>query len=582
MIYPNKIWKNNKLYSSWRDNNLYSSLWLLSIFRSIILIFLSVYHGNTSFILELDLRRFSLFPFSVPIVIDFFSIIFRITVLTISSWVALFTTFYIYNEPTRARFIMILILFVAAINLLIFVPRILGIILGWDGLGIISFLLVIYYRSRESLAAGIITALRNRIGDRLFILFLGFNATVFSWHFSDCYLGLFALPILWLLVIGRITKRAQIPFAAWLPAAMAAPTPVSTLVHSSTLVTAGVYVLFRFRESLSGIPLCFLIISSIITLLMAGISATIERDLKKIVALSTLRQLGVILFALSNEIPNLCFFHLITHAFFKATIFLCVGTLIFAGGGVQDYRLSGTSWYKIPVATSWLITCCACLTGIPFTSGFLSKDLIVERCLWNDLSLLVVVYIFFSVILTAIYTARIVYTIAFAKSYNSVESINDHNYIYANTPITGIGLLALFSGTLIQNSTTYCSTYIFIPGTLKNLTLRVVILGLLLRIRIFAIFKKKYMSKNNFLSWFLKKIWFLTEVSGNPIRVYSLSRSIKLYRSIEKSWISIFWTKNLKNIISSTTAGIRKSQNHMLGKIFLLRILSFMVFTLIK
>nr|YP_010165804.1 NADH dehydrogenase subunit 5 [Dreissena rostriformis]QRV59738.1 NADH dehydrogenase subunit 5 [Dreissena rostriformis] len=564
------------------NSYLFSWAWLLAIISSITLVFFSLYQSSTCFLMELDFSSFSLFPFSVPVVIDLFSVIFSMTVLTISSWVALFSMFYMHNEPTGTRFIKILMLFVAAMNMLIFIPSMLGLMVGWDGLGVVSFLLVIYYSNSESLAAGMITALMNRIGDSLFILFLGFNATIFSWHFSDSFLGIFSLPILLAMVVGGMTKSAQIPFAAWLPAAMAAPTPVSTLVHSSTLVTAGVYVLLRFSESLNGLPLIFLMISSIMTLLMAGISATMESDLKKIVALSTLSQLGVMLFALSNQMPNMCFFHLITHAFFKATMFLCVGTLIFTSGGIQDYRLSGGCWYKMPVVSSWLIVCCMCLTGLPFTSGFLSKDVIVESCLWNDLSMLTVVYMFFSVVLTAIYSTRMIFTIAFAKSYNSVETINDQKQKYATIPITGMGMMALFSGWLIQNTSVSFNQYILIPGTLKSLTITSVVIGLMISLFIFIISQKKYIMNNNFFSWFFKKMWFLTEVSGNPVSVSFLSISLKMYRSIEKSWVSDFWNKNVKETLTFLNVGIRKSQNHMLGKIFLLSVLSFLLFILIK
>lgn len=144
------------------------------------------------------------------------------------------------------------------------------------------------------------------------------------------------------MLVARITKRAQVPFSAWLPAAIAAPTPVSTLVHSSTLVTAGIYVLFRFSDLFSEGILNYLVVcTSIITFTLSSIAAVVEVDLKKVVALSTLRQLGVILFGLSMQLPMVCFFHLITHAYFKSIIFLCVGVLIFVRGGTQDYRFIG-------------------------------------------------------------------------------------------------------------------------------------------------------------------------------------------------------------------------------------------------
>lgn len=140
-----------------------------------------------------------------------------------------------------------------------------------------------------------------------------------------------------------MTKRAQVPFSAWLPAAMAAPTPVSSLVHSSTLVTAGVYLIIRFYPSLRAHDyfFCFVFYFGVITCLMASFSAIYENDLKKVVALSTLSQLGVMFMALGLGFPMLAFFHLVTHALFKALLFVCAGTIIHSMQNNQDIRLMG-------------------------------------------------------------------------------------------------------------------------------------------------------------------------------------------------------------------------------------------------
>jgi len=150
------------------------------------------------------------------------------------------------------------------------------------------------------------------------------------------------------IIVGCITKRAQIPFSAWLPAAIAAPSPVSALVHSSTLVTAGVYVLVRFSGSISGGWYLFLGVVSRLTILISAIRAVFEPDVKKVVALSTLSQLGVIILAVSVGAIRVCFFHLISHALFKALIFLCVGRVIHFSG-IQDLRYLGGFNYSRPV-----------------------------------------------------------------------------------------------------------------------------------------------------------------------------------------------------------------------------------------
>lgn len=182
-----------------------------------------------------------------------------------------------------------------------------------------------------------------------------------------------------LLVLAAITKRAQIPFSAWLPAAIAAPTPVSALVHSSTLVTAGVYLIIRFRPALTNrTPQSCLLIISCLTMFIAGLGANYEYDLKKIIALSTLRQLGVILRILALGYAELAFFHLLRHAIFKALLFICAGVVIHRAMDCQDIRSIGGLINFIPLTISFIRVANLALCGFPFLAGFYSKDIILE------------------------------------------------------------------------------------------------------------------------------------------------------------------------------------------------------------
>jgi len=236
-------------------------------------------------------------------------------------------------------------------------------------LGVVSFLLVAYDKRGESISAALVTAFVNRVGDALLILFLAFRLgkmryRTFDFFYVDFYV------VGWLtIIIARITKRAQAPFSSWLPAAMAAPTPVSALVHSSTLVTAGVYILCRFMDYMQGVWFVIIRLISVFTLVMAGLTAVVERDLKKVVAYSTLSQLGMMMLALSLNDKYVCVFHLINHAYFKALIFLCVGSIIYINCGAQDARLISGLWYKMPIIFSYLVVCCLSLVGVPFMAG---------------------------------------------------------------------------------------------------------------------------------------------------------------------------------------------------------------------
>lgn len=222
------------------------------------------------------------------------------------------------------------------------------------------------------------TALSNRIGDAIILLSIGllFEST---YHLEA--LRFTSQPLARLrIILAAITKRAQFPFSSWLPAAIEAPTPVSALVHSSTLVTAGVYMIVRFYDLLSQARFLslFMLWVGAITRFFAGARAIVEFDVKKIIALSTLSQLGLIIIAIGLCIPILAFFHLITHAIFKALLFICAGTLIHFHGHAQDVRHIGNISYQLPVTTTSISISRLALCAVPFMAGFYSKDAILE------------------------------------------------------------------------------------------------------------------------------------------------------------------------------------------------------------
>jgi NADH-ubiquinone oxidoreductase chain 5 len=299
-------------------------------------------------------------------------------VLLISGIVTYYSGDYMGHDTNLFRFLVILILFVVSMVLMIFSPNIISILLGWDGLGLVSYCLVIYYQNMKSLNAGLLTILSNRVGDVAILLRISWLFNYGAWNFfllEHMYrlnLGI----IMGLVILAALTKSAQIPFSAWLPAAMAAPTPISALVHSSTLVTAGVYLLIRFSELVGVRRVLYYL--SVGTIFMSGFGANFEIDLKKIIALSTLRQLGVIIISLSLGIVELAFFHLLMHALFKSLLFLCAGVYIHGSGDKQDIRSLGGLIESAPLTTFYFLGCSLALCGFPYISGFYSKDIILE------------------------------------------------------------------------------------------------------------------------------------------------------------------------------------------------------------
>ena len=344
------------------------------------------------------------------LILDLVSVLFLITVTLISISVIFFRTRYIANEKFFSRFLFLVLSFVCRILLLILRPNSVRILLGWDGLGVTSYLLVIYYQRNKSYNAGIITALTNRLGDVGLLLCLAFLVKFGSWNFYLFIPPLEMSIILIILVRARITKRAQIPFSAWLPAAIAAPTPVSALVHSSTLVTAGVYLLIRFNYLLMSFDLLkYLILVGVFTIFIAGLGAMRELDIKKVIALSTLRQLGVMIITIGVGFPLMGFFHLVAHAFFKALLFICAGILIHNFKDYQDIRLMSRGACFIPFTLRIFMTANLRLCGLPFIAGFYSKDLILEIFIMRRLNLFIFVIIILSTALTVLYSCRLAF-----------------------------------------------------------------------------------------------------------------------------------------------------------------------------
>lgn len=359
----------------------------------------------------------SSFYVSFPLYFDYISCIFLGIVLLIRGSIIFYSEYYIESEIYKSRFFFLMLLFVISILFLILCPNFFCILLGWDGLGLISYCLVIYYQNLKSFSSGIITALTNRVGDVFILASIAIYFSIGRWSYINF---IYSINLTWFSLfffIASLTKSAQIPFSAWLPAAIAAPTPVSSLVHSSTLVTAGVYILIRFNYFLTENLKFYLTLISLLTIIISGISGILEYDLKKIIALSTLRQLGFIITTIGIGYSNLAFFHLITHARFKALLFICAGIFIHYFYDNQDIRFFGLINRNFSFSLSIFNVANLSLCGFPFLSGFFSKDLILELFLLKDVSIIFFFLIFLGTFLTVFYTFRLIFFLRFKNSF---------------------------------------------------------------------------------------------------------------------------------------------------------------------
>nr|NP_542477.1 NADH dehydrogenase subunit 5 [Narceus annularus]AAL18211.1 NADH dehydrogenase subunit 5 [Narceus annularus] len=402
---------------------------------------------DTSVVIYWSLVGFSGMDMSVVVLFDYMSLIFCGAVLFITSAVVRYSEFYMGLEKNKARFFYLVLLFVGSMLLVILSPSFLSLLLGWDGLGLVSYCLVIYYQNSKSYSAGFLTIMSNRLGDVGLLLAIGGLMGYGSWSFYGMWFDLYWW-IVWCVLLAGMTKSAQVPFAAWLPAAMAAPTPVSALVHSSTLVTAGVYLLIRFTwfVGASGDFMVVVMYIGLVTMGLAGWAAIFETDLKSVIALSTLSQLGLMMAVVGVGNFGLAFFHLITHAMFKALLFLGAGKVIHSMGGNQDLRLMGGIVEGLPLTSAMMGLASLALCGFPFLAGFYSSDLILDFMMvgylgWFGVSLLIVGTVF-----TWLYSVRLIWVMMGGWWSNSVVSNLTDNDTGYTSPMGALTVGALVSG----------------------------------------------------------------------------------------------------------------------------------------
>nr|UBQ33981.1 NADH dehydrogenase subunit 5 [Cysteochila lineata] len=382
------------------------------MFFSLTLAFVGLFflNYNISYIMDWEVLTINSSTLSMTLYLDWMSMFFSGVVLLISSMVVLYSHDYMHDDVYKYRFLILVILFIFSMMLMIFSLNLVSILLGWDGLGLVSYCLVIYYQNNSSYASGMLTILTNRVGDVFILIGIGWFFNYGSFHFTN-YLYLnysWVNFFIILIILASFTKSAQIPFSSWLPAAMAAPTPVSSLVHSSTLVTAGVYLLIRFGNLVMITPMIdYFFIISLLTMFMAGLGANFEYDLKKIVAFSTLSQLGLMMSILLVGGVDLSYFHLLSHAFFKSLLFMCSGLIIHMLYDNQDIRYMGFIFNEKPYMTSCFLIANLSLCGLFFLSGFYSKDLIVESFFYFNMNFFKIMIYLFSVLLTLSYSLRL-------------------------------------------------------------------------------------------------------------------------------------------------------------------------------
>ena len=403
--------------------------------------------------------------------IDKLSSIMLVVVLSISTVVHFYSIGYMKDEKDFKRFFSYIALFTFSMVLLVISNNLIQLFIGWEGVGLVSYLLIgFFYKKQSAIKANLKAFLINRIGDMFFILGIAMVYAVFdSFDYKTIFSNLsitdianldsyFSLDYLdfacLLLFLGAMAKSAQIPLHVWLPDSMEGPTPISALIHAATMVTAGIFMVARLSPiyELTLFTNDFILLVGASTALFIGVIAIFENDIKKVIAYSTISQLGYMVAALGINAYTVSFFHLYTHAFFKALLFLCAGSVIMSLHHNQDIRKMGGLKSKLPITYISFMIGTLCIIGFPLTSGFFSKDLILEVMLYDNETLSFIAYIMLLIgaLVTTVYSIRLLFLVF----YNEYRG-EDFNHIREQSsvitiPLIILSVLSLFSGYLIE------------------------------------------------------------------------------------------------------------------------------------
>nr|ALO71104.1 NADH deshydrogenase subunit 5 [Pselaphinae sp. 10 EF-2015] len=510
-----------------------------------------------SMILEFELLTINSNLIVMTVLLDWMSILFMSFVMFISSMIMYYSIEYMHGDMNINRFIMLVMMFVLSMMFMIISPNLISILLGWDGLGLVSYCLVIYYQNIKSSNAGMLTALSNRVGDVALLMSIAWMMNFGSWnyyYYIECFKNDYLMNYITLFIIlAAFTKSAQIPFSSWLPAAMAAPTPVSSLVHSSTLVTAGVYLLIRFNLSMNNFCLMILLFMGSLTMFMAGLAANFEFDLKKIIALSTLSQLGLMISILGLMEYKLAMFHLLTHALFKATLFMCAGSIIHNYMNCQDIRFMGSLTSLMPLTSMIFMISNLSLCGLPFLSGFYSKDLMLEVFSMNYMNMYMYMIYFLSTGFTVCYTFRLIFYLMFSEmNFISLFMIMDSSLIMLKSKF-GLIFFIIFGGSMLNWMIFPAPYFICLSFYMKIMALLVSIMGGLIGLIFsnYSLSYKNYSVKNYIFSMFCGSMWNMPFISTVFISFKIIQLSKKNYEEFDQGWYEFLGAQNIyKNLMN--------------------------------